>query len=103
MIDFSSDDGVKESSSLALHHGAALVVGTTALSPASIEALRDDSKKIPVLISPNTSMGVAVLAAAVSMAAKLLGSEFECSIVEAHHSKKKDAPSGTAPPACPRG
>jgi 4-hydroxy-tetrahydrodipicolinate reductase len=41
-------------------------------------------------------MGVAVLAAAVRTVAGLLGSEYECSIVEAHHSKKKDAPSGTA-------
>jgi 4-hydroxy-tetrahydrodipicolinate reductase len=96
VIDFSSDEGAVDANAIALHHGAALVVGTTALSPKSVEALRRVSLKIPVLISPNTSMGVAVLSAAVRLVAKLLGPEYECSIVEAHHSKKKDAPSGTA-------
>lgn len=96
VIDFSSDHGALQALALASKRGAALVVGTTALAPSTLDALRGAAAKIPVLISPNTSMGVAVLADAVVAAARLLGPAFECSIVEAHHSRKTDAPSGTA-------
>lgn len=96
VIDFSSDEGVKQSLSLAAHHRAAMVIGTTALSAPTIAMLREASSRVPMLISPNTSMGIAVLASAVSTVARLLGPEYECSIVESHHSRKKDAPSGTA-------
>jgi 4-hydroxy-tetrahydrodipicolinate reductase len=96
IIDFSSDEGACESVSLALARGAALVVGTTALSDAARASLAGSASRIPLLISPNTSAGVAVLADAVKRVARLLGPGYECSIVEAHHSRKKDAPSGTA-------
>lgn len=96
IIDFSSDSGAVESLALARARSAAIVIGTTALSAASLERAREAASEIPLLISPNTSMGVAALASAVSAIAALLGDGYECSIVEAHHSKKKDAPSGTA-------
>ena len=96
VIDFSCELALPDSIALARSLGAALLVGTTGLSPASIGALRDESRDRAVLLAPNTSLGVAALSVLVEQASKLLGSEYQCSIIEAHHAMKKDAPSGTA-------
>lgn len=96
VIDFSSDEGARHALSIALAHRAALLVGTTALAELTVSALADASQKIPVLIAPNTSLGIPVLARAAADVARALGPAFDISIVEAHHSRKKDAPSGTA-------
>lgn len=82
----------------ALARGArcALLVGTTGLSERTIAELRETAAVCPVLLAPNTSLGVAVAAKIISELACALGPGFECSIVEAHHNRKKDAPSGTA-------
>jgi len=96
VIDFSSDIGVMSAIDLASRNGAALLVGTTGLSPATLEALRAESKRRAVLVAPNTSLGVAVLAKIAADTARALGPAFDISIVEAHHNRKKDAPSGTA-------
>lgn len=96
VIDFSGDDGARAAIELALMRSAGIVIGTTALSESTLALAAEAAKKIPLLISPNTSMGVAVLASAVAMVAQALGPAYECSIVEAHHSRKRDAPSGTA-------
>ena len=52
--------------------------------------------EIPLLVAPNTSIGVTLLLELTRMAAKALPAEFDIEIVEAHHRMKKDAPSGTA-------
>lgn len=96
VVDFSSPSALSLSIDIATHHRAALLVGTTGLDSAQIDALKKFSTSRAVIVAPNTSMGVCVLADAVARAARLLGPGFECSIVEAHHSRKKDAPSGTA-------
>jgi 4-hydroxy-tetrahydrodipicolinate reductase len=96
VIDFSSESGALDACRFAVASRAALLVGTTALSDAARAALTHASLSIPVMVAPNTSVGVAVLADAVGRVARALGPAFECSIVEAHHSAKKDAPSGTA-------
>ena len=96
VIDFSSDEGARHALSLALHRNAAILVGTTALSELTVSALADASQKIPVLIAPNTSLGIPVLARAAADVARALGPGFDISILEAHHARKKDAPSGTA-------
>lgn len=96
VIDFSSDAGALAALDVAVRVGAALLVGTTALAPSTLDNLRSAGKSIAVLVAPNTSMGVAALAAAVAEAARVLGTAYQCSIVEAHHIAKRDAPSGTA-------
>jgi 4-hydroxy-tetrahydrodipicolinate reductase len=97
VIDFSSDAGAHASAALAARVGAALLVGTTALGEETRSMLRNEAeKKIPVLVSANTSLGVTALARAVKEMASMLGAGYRCSIVEAHHDQKKDAPSGTA-------
>lgn len=96
VIDFSSDQGALQALDVARRHHAALLVGTTALSELTASTLRDAAREIPLLIAPNTSLGIPVLARAAADVARALGPSFEVSIVEAHHSRKKDAPSGTA-------
>jgi len=76
--------------------GTALVVGTTGLTTAERELLESVSGRAPVLTSANFSLGVNVLLALVERAARALGGEFDIEIVEAHHRRKEDAPSGTA-------
>ncbi|MBX3407120.1 MAG: 4-hydroxy-tetrahydrodipicolinate reductase [Phycisphaeraceae bacterium] len=96
VVDFSSDDGARAAADLAVRIGAALLVGTTGLSESTRERLRVAAREVAVVVAPNTSLGVAVVSKLARDAARALGPAFECSIVEAHHSRKKDAPSGTA-------
>jgi 4-hydroxy-tetrahydrodipicolinate reductase len=96
VIDFSSEAGTLRCADLAKKIGAALLVGTTGLSDSAKSSLKEFSANIPLLLAPNTSLGVAAVSALVQRAAQILGPSFACSIVEAHHSAKKDAPSGTA-------
>lgn len=72
-----------------------LVCGTTGLSEAQREGLAAAAAEIPVLWAANFSLGVAVLAELVEIAARSLPG-WDCDIVESHHVHKKDAPSGTA-------
>ncbi len=96
VIDFSCDPGTRAALGLALARPAALLVGTTALADDTRALLRDAAARIPVLLAANTSTGVAVLADLTRRTAAALGAGYAASIVEAHHARKKDAPSGTA-------
>ncbi len=72
------------------------ICGTTGLTAESRRALEDAARRIPVLWSPNMSLGAAVLAHLCAEAARLLPQGWELEVVEAHHAAKLDAPSGTA-------
>lgn len=72
------------------------VVGTTGLSTTQLAALRQASHRIPIVVSPNMSIGVTVLFELARLAAERLGSGYDVEIVESHHKHKQDAPSGTA-------
>jgi 4-hydroxy-tetrahydrodipicolinate reductase len=76
--------------------GVPLLIGTTGFDDASRAAFAAAARTIPLLIAPNTSLGVAVMAHLVRQATTMLGPAFEVEILEAHHRLKKDAPSGTA-------
>lgn len=95
VVDFSAPAGVPEALALAKRLGASLLVGTTGLPAALVDDLRTASADRAILLAPNTSLGVAVAAALLREAARLLPG-FDASIFEAHHNAKKDAPSGTA-------
>ena len=99
IIDFSAVEGlqnllVQRSAELA---GRALVIGTTGL-PAEVFGRLDDVRTAsPVLVAANFSIGVNLLLSLAEAAARVLDPEhFDIEIVEAHHSRKVDAPSGTA-------
>lgn len=80
---------------LAAKHGCPLLVATTGFSAKDRAALSAFGEKVPVLLAPNLSLGVTVLTELVRQASKALA-DFDIEIVETHHRKKKDAPSGTA-------
>jgi 4-hydroxy-tetrahydrodipicolinate reductase len=96
LIEFTAPGATMEHLALCEKLGKAIVIGTTGLSEADRERVAAASRKIPVLMSPNMSIGVNVLFRLAADAAKALGSQYHVEIVEAHHSEKKDAPSGTA-------
>jgi 4-hydroxy-tetrahydrodipicolinate reductase len=76
--------------------GRGMVIGTTGLSEDEISRIKEASTFIPVVFSPNMSVGVNLLFDIVQRVSKALGREYEVEIIEAHHHHKKDAPSGTA-------
>jgi 4-hydroxy-tetrahydrodipicolinate reductase len=96
LIEFTSPEATLEHLDICVKHKKAIVVGTTGLSGADIEKIKDASAGIPVILSPNMSVGVNLLFRMINEAAKSLGAGYEIQIVEAHHTEKKDAPSGTA-------
>ncbi|MDR3211801.1 MAG: 4-hydroxy-tetrahydrodipicolinate reductase [Planctomycetota bacterium] len=95
-IDFSAPESVAVNAVLAAAAGTRLVVGTTGLGEAELSALRQAATRTAVLLSPNYSLGVNLLFRLVAEAARVLSSDYNIEIVEAHHRHKCDAPSGTA-------
>ncbi len=97
LIDFSAPDALRASLDRAVSAGVPLLIGTTGLIDEHDALIAEAAKSIPILKAPNTSVGVALLADLTERAARILGpEEWDIEIVEAHHNKKADAPSGTA-------
>lgn len=97
LIDFTMPAAALENIRAAADAGVALVVGTTGFSQEQLSIIEEMIKSagIPAVISPNFSLGVNVFWKLVDMAARAL-SDYDVEVVEAHHRRKKDAPSGTA-------
>jgi len=81
---------------LAAKRGLVHVIGTTGLSGENEKLIAEAAKRAVIVKSGNFSMGVNVLAALTKRVAKTLGEDFDVEILEMHHNKKVDAPSGTA-------
>ncbi len=96
IIDFTAPESTLKNLSLATQHQKPLVIGTTGFDEEGKKQIAEASKKIPICFSPNMSVGVNVLFKLVAEAAQLLGDGYDVEVIEAHHNKKKDAPSGTA-------
>ncbi len=96
VIDFSAPAAVPALLAQAMRQGTAVVSGTTGLGPDAERALEKAAAVVPVLASPNTSLGVQILADLVEQAVRRLGADYDVEIVELHHRKKVDSPSGTA-------
>jgi 4-hydroxy-tetrahydrodipicolinate reductase len=94
-VDFSLAEAFDPILALCVARGTALVSGTTGLDDARHGAIQAASVRIPVLWASNFSLGVAVLTELVARAAQALHG-WDCDIIEMHHSRKQDAPSGTA-------
>jgi 4-hydroxy-tetrahydrodipicolinate reductase len=73
-----------------------VLIGTTGFSNKELEIIEQASKKIPVLLAPNTSIGVNTTLSLIEKATQLLGQTADIEIIESHHKHKLDAPSGTA-------
>lgn len=96
VVDFSSPEGAIEACRLCAERGAALVSGTTGLSAAAEAQLDRLALQVPVLRASNFSLGVLALRRALAAALASLPPEWDIEIVERHHRRKVDAPSGTA-------
>ena len=95
VIDFSHHTAIKDVLAYAKSIGAAAVIGTTGHTAEEKEAIYAAAKEIPVFFSGNMSLGIAVLCRLAREAVKFFP-EADVEIVEIHHNRKVDAPSGTA-------
>lgn len=95
VVDFSSPEGFSRALSAAVDNQRPFVSGTTGLGREHVDALDDAARLIPVLHAANFSLGVNLLAHLVEIAAAALP-DYDIEILEAHHRRKVDAPSGTA-------
>lgn len=95
-IDFTTPEGTATNLGYLTRYKKAAVIGTTGLNDEQISKIKDVSKLVPIVFSPNMSVGVNVLFSMLPEIAKKLGPDYNIEIVEAHHKKKLDAPSGTA-------
>lgn len=95
-IDFSQPHATAEHLAACREAGVPLLIGTTGF-PESLEAsFAAAARDIPLLVAPNTSLGVTLLLELVRTAAHALPAGFDIEILETHHRLKRDAPSGTA-------
>ena len=92
LIEFTSPEATIEH----LTYRKPVVIGTTGLSADQRARVEEAAERVPILLAPNTSVGVNLLGEMVRDLAGKLGSGYDIEIVEAHHRNKKDAPSGTA-------
>ncbi|MFH1853961.1 MAG: 4-hydroxy-tetrahydrodipicolinate reductase [Candidatus Omnitrophota bacterium] len=96
IIEFTTPDATIARLEEASKKKIAMVIGTTALSSQQVEKIHKASRDIPIVLSPNMSVGANLMFKITEQAARLLGKDYDVEIIEAHHDKKKDAPSGTA-------
>jgi 4-hydroxy-tetrahydrodipicolinate reductase len=96
IVDFTNCAASLRTIEAAATHGKPVVLGTTGFSREQLETIKEYSKTIPILMSPNMSQGVNILFHLIKRAAQLFGKEYDVEICEIHHNLKKDAPSGTA-------
>jgi 4-hydroxy-tetrahydrodipicolinate reductase len=96
VIDFTSHEASARHAEACAERGVPLVVGSTGFTPEAKARVAAAARRIPVVLAPNMSVGVTVLFELVRQAARVLGDAYDVEIVELHHKRKRDAPSGTA-------
>lgn len=96
IIDFSNASGLPSLLKYCENRNIPLVLCTTGYSGEDVALIESSSEKIPIFRSANMSLGVNLVADLVRRATLFLGGNFDIEIVERHHNKKLDAPSGTA-------
>lgn len=96
IIDFTTRDATLSLLKRAEENKIPMVIGTTGLDDSDKKDIKKAAEKIPIVFSPNMSIGINLLFILLKKAVELLGEEYDVEIIEAHHRYKKDAPSGTA-------
>jgi 4-hydroxy-tetrahydrodipicolinate reductase len=96
IVDFSAPDALPALLRCCLARKIPLVLCTTGHSAEELRTLREASRTIPVFRTGNLSLGINLLAELVRRASAVLGDGFDVEILERHHRRKADAPSGTA-------
>ncbi|WP_194757305.1 4-hydroxy-tetrahydrodipicolinate reductase [Aliidiomarina indica] len=96
VIDFGLQEGLDERLQAYVKHNVAAVVCVTGLSENDQQLLRQSAESIPLIHAANTSVGIHLLASLTAQASRVFGTDADIEILEAHHTRKLDAPSGTA-------
>ena len=95
VVDFTNPEAALEHIDTGAEAGVPLVVGTTGLSEKQLERARAAASRTALLVTPNMSVGVNLMFETVERMARAL-KDFDAEIIEIHHNRKKDSPSGTA-------
>jgi len=96
VIDFTVHHAAAKNATTAARHKKPIVIGTTGLSSEEEDEVKKAGKIVPIVYAPNMSVGINVMWKLVEIAARVLAPQFKVDIVETHHVKKLDRPSGTA-------
>ncbi len=96
VIDFTSPENTMNLAMLAKTYNISHIIGTTGLNEEEKQTLENLAKDNKIFFSPNMSVGINVLLKVLPELTKLLGEDYDVEMVELHHNKKKDSPSGTA-------
>jgi len=96
LIDFTRPEATLNALSVCQSVGKAMVIGTTGFSDDALKIIDQASSDIPIVFAPNMSVGVNLTLKLLETTAKVIGTDSNIEIVEAHHRHKVDSPSGTA-------
>lgn len=96
VVDFSNPAALGPLLEYGASRNVPLVLATTGYNQEQLQLIEEAARQIPIFRSANMSLGVNVLLALVKQAAAALGGGYDVEIVERHHRRKLDAPSGTA-------
>jgi 4-hydroxy-tetrahydrodipicolinate reductase len=96
IIDFTSHNVSLENLKIASKRNCAMVIGSTGITAAEMDEIKELAKKTRCVVAPNMSVGVNVMFKLLEYCAGIFKDEYDVEIIEAHHHLKKDAPSGTA-------
>jgi len=96
IVDFTNVEGSLNTLRAAAKRKVPMVIGTTGFNARQLAEIKKLSRRTPVVLAANTSLGVNLLVNILGKVAEKLGDEYDVEIIEAHHRFKKDAPSGTA-------
>ena len=96
IIDFSAPKASVEFSKLAAECGIVHVIGTTGFNDQDLALIENSGKKAKIIRAGNMSLGINLLVQLTKKVAANLDNDFDIEIIETHHNKKVDAPSGTA-------
>ena len=96
VVDFTAPAAAIVTARAAVKYGNPMVIGTTGFSPEQKAELEELARQGRIFLSPNMSVGINVLLEVLPKLVHMLGPDYDLELVEMHHNRKKDAPSGTA-------
>lgn len=96
VIDFTAPEASVEHARACASRNVTMVIGSTGFNTLTRAEIAKAAKSVPIVLAPNTSVGVNLVIRMAGELAKVLGPQFDIEVLETHHRKKKDAPSGTA-------
>jgi len=96
LIDFTRPAGTLAHLEICRRRGLRMVIGTTGFSAEEKQQIATAAREIAIVCAPNMSVGVNAVFKLLDVAARILDSDYDVEVIEAHHRHKVDAPSGTA-------